>query len=212
MASRPKKVDTEVNELQELKKMMADVLKKQEALEKENMELKKTKEDNVAEQGSISEINPNKRVKLIHMLQGGTTLKNHKARVRFESLFQARYAKYEDVEDFRHGDYREIFEDGGIFVAGKANRQALMLDHLVDDQYKMNEKLYDDMLKLKPQELVVKLKSLSEALQTSFATYFIDLAKENHKDCIDRNKWDALSTYFTNMYDKQFNFGVIINE
>ena len=233
MAGRPKKSDTTTKakttakdkettnvdvakQLEEMKKQMELLLKNQAKLEEENEKLKEKKveapvETKVEEEDIIVSVDPNKRVKMIHMLQGGTTLRNPRANIRFENFLQPRYARYEDVEDFRHGKYHKLFETAGIYVVGKKNREALMLD-AVYNELGISDKVYGEMLKLDAESLVAKLATLPLKLQTSFSTYFIEEAKNENPDCISIGKWSALSNYFSQLYGKDISFSAMINE
>ena len=223
MAGRPKKSETntkaktttktkevDVNkQLEEMQKQMELLLKNQAKLQEENKKLKEVKTE--PEKETIVAINPNKRVKLVHMLQGGTTLKNQRSLIRFENFLQPRYARYEDVEDFRHGKYHKLFESAGVLVIGRENREALMLDTIYAE-LGISAKMYDEMLKLDAQALIAKLSTLPINLQITFSTYFIEQAKDENPDCVAISKWDALSKYFSDLYGKDINFSRMINE
>ena len=175
------------NELKELKEQMK-LLKEQATVQvPENVQEEKVED-------VLPEIPSNQRVKMIHMIYGGTTLIGTRVSLRFEDFGTVRYARFEDVEDIRHTFYPRHFEDRLIYIPNKKVRKALMLDDYYDVE--TNPSFFESMAKSKPEEIREKLDKLPEDLKISFATYFIDGIKANKADFLDNNKQAVLNNYF----------------
>ena len=176
------------SELQELKEQMK-LLKEQMITQVPESTQKEEEIEDV-----LPEIPSNQRVKMVHMIYGGTTLTGTRVSLRFEDFGTVRYARYEDVEDIRHTFYPRHFEDRLIYIPNKKVRKALMLDDYYDIE--ANPSFFESLAKSKPEEIRGKLDKLPEDLKISFATYFIDGIKANKIDFLDNNKQAVLNDYF----------------
>jgi len=139
----------------------------------------------------------NDKVKLIHMLQGGTTLVTSTGKeIRFENLFEDRYIKKEDFEDIIYGHkFDTIFKEIGVYVCDKECREDVMLEQYYT-KYQANENMFKDMLEMNPNDLNEKLKLIPLNLAESFATFVIDENKMGNTKAMDRGVLSTVGDFF----------------
>lgn len=175
-------------------KMMEEMQNKLSEISKQAVsEKKETIKEYEEEFEDVPEIKPNKRVMLVHMLHGGTTLQGSRARTRLEGFGDRKYARYEDIEEYRYNNYPKHFEELMVYIPDKDTRKALGLTEYYE-KYHLDPKEFDRMIKMDAKDLSEKLKTIPHEVAISFATYFIDNVKEGKIG--DTNKWSAVEKHF----------------
>lgn len=183
----------ELDSMKEQMVLIMQQMQKQEEKPAPEPEVVKEPQDEIEEFPTIPS---GYRVKMVHMLHGGTTLQGAKTMTRFKDFGSIRYARYEDVEDYRYsGKYTKHFENGYIYITDKKVRKALGLDTV--NGLEVNPKLFEKMSKSTAKEIKETLDKLSHHVRISFATYFIDGIKGGASEFLDTNKWTILNNYFS---------------
>lgn len=187
-----KQMQEQLNQSQEKQKELEEKLDKSE---KEKEALKAT------QFYDTSTVSPDK-VKLVHMLQGGTSLVTSIGKeIRFENLFEVRYVTKSDLEDLVFGHkFNSMFQNIGVYICDKSIREEMMLQQYYD-KYDINENMFIEMLEMSYDDIKAKLSILPEDLQFSFKVYVIDEHKNGNKKAESRELLSALSDFFkTDIY------------
>lgn len=201
-----KQDDTLSEELEEQKKQNSEMTELMLQMKKELEELKKEKLEKEAkvvesiknedeDENFIPDIPSNKKVRLTHMVFGGTTLFGTKRNLRLSDFGDIKYCKYEDLEDYRYDERcRKIFENQFVYIDDKDVRKALGLEEFY--KIETGKQNFIKIAKSSPEDITKFLKNVNTGLQCSFATFFIDGIKDKKQEFLDINKWDALNKHF----------------
>lgn len=194
-------IDNElINELQEQKRKNEELESKLNMLmsminkQSENKQEEQPKQSNRL--SKYLEIEPTKRVLLMHMIYAGGTYKTADGRppIRFDGFGSIQPIRFEDLQHMVTR-YRNRFQNLEIKILDDDIVDALYLrdfynkNNITDDEIR-------NIINLNPQALVDKIKSLPRSLQESALSLIIDGVSKNDSMYMDRNKWQVINNAF----------------
>jgi len=182
------------SEVDELKTMMAQILKNQKLQEAKIAEVpQEIKKETALDK--YKSIDPNERILIMNMVSSGgtyTTFEGHP--VRFDFFGQVQPIKFRDLESL-HSRYMPYFKNLEIRILNDDVVDALYLRNDYNKNDITKEEL-ENIIDLEPQEMIAKIKTLTRPLQESVITLIIQKASENDSRYLDMNKWVVLNNTF----------------
>jgi 3-methyladenine DNA glycosylase AlkC len=194
--------DELIKALQEQNSLLAEKLNTAlEALNsKQESKVEVRKESKIKTQKSIIEkfkdIEPTRRVVLVHMIYAGGTYKTSDGRptVRFDGFGNIQPIRFEDLQNMV-ARYRNRFQDLQIRILDDEVIDALYLREFYN-KYDISDDEMRNLISLDAQKMIAKIQSLSKPLQEAAIALIIDGVAKNDSMYMDRNKWQVINNAF----------------
>lgn len=216
MAGRPKKdeVDTNVEETKEsvnttsedkekedLKNQVSELSKMVEQLLKAQKETKEDKAESKKESSNEEDvdINPNQRIKIISLSNGGLNLKGRGSEAIYLPEFGApQSVSFEDLQAiyYNHG---KLAREGAFFITDEKAVKALYLEQ--DYKNILNKEKLDGIFELSQNKMLDTVADLTSTQRKTFTARVVEGIQKGDPKYNDFNKIKALDKYIGNETD-----------
>lgn len=144
---------------------------------------------------AYSNIEPTRRILLVNMVNaGGTYITHNNKSIRFDYFGHVQPVRFEDLESLV-SKYRDYFENLEIRILDNEAIDALYLREAYN-KYDISVEEMENIISLKPQDMIKKIQSLNTSLQESVLSLIIMNIAKNNTKYMDRNKWDVINNTF----------------
>ncbi|MFW5889665.1 MAG: hypothetical protein ACOCUD_04735 [Bacillota bacterium] len=173
-------------------KKIKDLQEKIEQLTKMVEESQKPKSN----ESLYESISSDRMIVLMNMMDaGGTYSVDGVPPIRFDEFGSMQRVKFEDLNALI-SKYRETFKQIGIRIVNADDVVDVLYLRTYYDKYDITKEELENLISLGTDEMIKKIKSLSNYLKESAFSIMISGVAEGNAKYMDRNKWKAIKDNF----------------